>query len=42
MGTEKEKYKIAILDNCEIELLRCLRNEKVPVEETLGSYYYIL
>ena len=42
MGTEKEKYKIAILDNCEIELLRCLRNEKVPVEETLGSYDYIL
>ena len=41
IGT-RSRYKVAILDNCEIEALYRLDMEHVPVEITLESYDVIL
>ncbi len=41
MKEEKSRCTVAILDNCEIEILNRLKG-RIPVEKTLESYDYIL
>lgn len=42
MTEAKNRYKVAIWDNCEIEALYRLDSEHIPVEKTLESYDVIL